>query len=226
MSKKKHLYMGLDFPAAMNLTKQTEDYVSSHPSIKDCLAKNLINYSKLARQIADELKVDKKSSFEAILIACRRLQEKLVKAKTNEDAIMDILKKSKLEMKNKVTAVVLQKAAHYDTLMELQKLIKKKSEIFHIIEGANALTIVTNEEFLVQINEMFKKEIIVANKNLVEITIKSPPELESTPGVVGYLYSLFAEHGINIVETMSCYTDTLFVIEEKDIPAAMQALKF
>jgi hypothetical protein len=210
----------------MNTAKATEDYVMSHPSVKDCLAKNLINYSKLARIIANELKIDKKSSFEAILIACRRLQEKMKKEKLLESGIMDVLKKSKLELKNKVIAVVLAKGTHYESLIELQKIIKKKSEIFHIIEGANAITIVTNEEFLSNIKEMFRKEILVANKDLVEITIKSPIELETTPGVMGYLYSLFSEHGINIVETMSCYTDTLFVIEEKDVPAAMQALKF
>jgi len=210
----------------MNTAKATEDYVNTHPSVKDCLAKNLINYSKLARIVADSLRIDKKSSFEAILIACRRLQEKLKKAKANEDSIMAILKQSKLEMKNRITAVVLQKTAHYESLMGLQKLVKKKNEIFHLIEGANALTVVTNAEFLPQLLELFKKEIIVVNKDLVEITIKSPPELETTAGVMGYLYSLFAEHGINIVETMSCYTDTLFVIEEKDVPAAMQALKF
>jgi len=210
----------------MNTAKATEDYVNSHPSVRDCLAKNLINYSKLARQIADELKMNKKSSFEAVLIACRRLQEKLRKARANEDSIMAILKQSKLEMKNRVIAVVLAKGTHYESLIELQKIIKKKGEIFHLIEGANALTVVTNEEFLENIKEMFRKEILVTNKDLVEITIKSPLELETTPGVMGHLYSLFSEHGINIVETMSCYTDTLFLIEEKDVPAAMQALKF
>ena len=63
-------------------------------------------------------------------------------------------------------------------------------------------------------------------KGLTLITIKSPEDIETTPGVVSYLYSLFGEHGINIVETMSCWTDTIFVVSEDDFPKAMRVLKF
>ena len=57
------------------------------------------------------------------------------------------------------------------------------------------------------------------------ITIKSPKDLENTPGVNAYIFSLFGEHGINIVEQMSCWTDTIIVISEDDIPAVMKFLK-
>ena len=43
---------------------------------------------------------------------------------------------------------------------------------------------------------------------------------------MGYLYSLFGENGINIIETMSTWTDTLFVIEEKDVGRVMGILRF
>ena len=80
--------------------------------------------------------------------------------------------------------------------------------------------------FLSEIKKLFRNKIIKENKNLIEITLKSPKEIETTAGVVPYVYSLFGEHGINIVETMSCWTDTLFVIEEKDIAKAMDILRF
>ena len=210
----------------MNIANQTEKYINSHPSINDALKKNLVNYSKLSRQISAELGIKNKTSFEAILIACRRYQEKLDKGRAIEDEILDILKKSNLELKNKMVAVVVGKGIHFESMIELQKIIKKKSELFHIIEGANAITIVTNEEFLENIKSIFKKEILKVNQNLVEITIKSPVKLETTPGVMGYLYSLFAERGINIVETMSCYTDTLFLVAEDDVAAVMKILSF
>ncbi len=210
----------------MNIAKETEKYINNHPSIKDALKKNLINYSKLSRLIADKLGTEKKSSFEAILISCRRCQEKLGKEIVHEDSIINLLKDSHLELKNKIIAVVIRKNVHYETLLELQRIIKKKSEIFHIIEGANAITIATNEEFLSMIKEKLGKEILKTNKDLVEITIKSSAELETTPGVMGYLYSQFAEHGINIVETMSCYTDTIFMVQEDDVADTMKVLKF
>jgi len=62
------------------ITKRTEQYLASKPSIRDCLKKRVVNYSQLARLIRKELK-DKKITMEAILIACRRYAHKIQKEK-------------------------------------------------------------------------------------------------------------------------------------------------
>ncbi len=209
----------------MNITKETEKYIQEHPSIKESLKKGLINYSKLSRSILKELKIPKKN-FDAVLIACRRYADKLKLERKFEKNIMDILKKTKLEIKNKIIVVILEKDIYYDNLTDLEKEIKRKNGIFHAIEGANAITLITGEEFLDKIKDLFKNKILKINEDLAEITLKSPRDLENTPGVMGYLYSLFGEHDINILETMSCWTDTIFVIREKDIAKVMQILSF
>jgi len=63
-------------------------------------------------------------------------------------------------------------------------------------------------------------------ENLAEVTLKSSEDVENTPGVIAYLSTLLAENGINIIETMSTWTDTLFVIEDKDIAKVMELLRF
>jgi len=210
----------------MNITKQTEKYISEHPSVKDCLKKRLVNYSSLTRLIADELNIDLKKNFDAILIACRRYAEKLRKAVEAEKNILEILKKSKLEVRNKIIAAVIEKDVNFRNIIELEKGVKEKNhEVMHVIEGANAVTIITSLDFLDEIKDNFKNKILKINRDLVEIIVKSPSELENIPGVTAYLYSLFGEHGINIVETMSCYTDTIFVIKEEDLGKAVSALK-
>lgn len=210
----------------MNITKQTEKYISEHPSIKDCLKKKLINYSSLTRLIANELGIDKKSNFDAILIACRRYAEKLKKDIEVEKNILEILKKSKLEVRNKIIAAVIEKDIDFKNIIEMEKEVKEKNhDVMHVIEGANSITIITSIDFLDEIKNSFKNKILKINKDLVEIIVKSPVELENTPGVMAYLYSLFGEHGINIVETLSCYTDTIFVINEEDLSKAMGVLK-
>ena len=210
----------------MNITKLTEKYIAEHPSIKDALKKGMINYSKLARQVAKDLEIDLKKNFDAILIACRRYYRKVKDEAILERKIRQILKESKVQVKNKIIAVVLEKNIYMDDLLNLEKDAKKKQEDFRIIEGANAITIITTEEFLDRIQKSFKNKILRENKQLAEITIKSPQEIESTSGVISYLYSLFGEHGINITETMSCWTDTIFVIKEEDVGKAMSILRF
>ena len=50
--------------------------------------------------------------------------------------------------------------------------------------------------------------------------------MENIPGIIAYLSTLLAENGINIIETMSTWTDTLFVIAEKDIAKVIELLRF
>jgi len=209
-----------------NITKLTESYIAEHPSIKDCLRKGLINYSSLTRKICKDLNLDLKKNFDAILIASRRYHRKVSKGTVLENKIIKILKDSKLEVKNKIVVVLVEKDIYYGHLIELQKEIKKKSELLHIIEGSNTMTIITSYEFLDAVKKLFKNKIIKITENLAEVTLKSSEDLEKTLGVIAYLSTLLAENGINIIETMSTWTDTLFVIAEKDIPKVMELLRF
>lgn len=209
----------------MNVTKEVELYVTEMPNIKLCLKGGLINYSALTRQILKETKIPEKQ-FDAVLIAARRYADKLRKQQIEKSKIMDILKKAKIELKNKIMVTTLEKGLYFDSIIDLQKRIQKQGEEINIIQGANATTIVTSQEFNKEIESLFRYKILRSTDNLVKIAIKTSRDIESTPGVIAYLYSLLGEHGINIVETMSCWTDTIVIVEEKDVGKAMSLLKF
>jgi hypothetical protein len=63
---------------------------------------------------------------------------------------------------------------------------------------------------------------IEENMNL--ITIESPEELEEVPGVISYILGALASEGINVVEFISCYTDTLLVVQQSDTESAFRIL--
>ena len=204
----------------------TEKYLSEHPSIKDCLREGIINYSKLSRKIAKELDIEKKTSIEAILIATRRYEAKIKKDKVREEKILDILKGSELEIKNKIIVVILQKNLNQEKLIDLEKKIKKQGDIIYSIEGTKTYTIITSEKYLKYLQEKLKSSIIKISKNQAMIIMKNPEGIEETTGVTSYLYSRFGEYGVNILETMSCWTDTIMIISEEDIATVMKFLKF
>jgi len=210
----------------MNITKLTEKYINEHPSVKDCVRKGLINYSSLTRQIANDMGLELKKNFDAILIACRRYYRKVKKEKILDDKILKILKASKLEVKNKIIVALIEKNIYFNHLIELHKIIKNKAELFHVIEGSNTITLITANEFKGDIKKLFKNKIIKMTENLAEVTLKSSEDMEDTPGVIAYLATLLAENGVNIIETMSTWTDTLFVVSEEDIAKVMGVLKF
>jgi aspartokinase len=206
----------------MNITKITEEFIRTHPFIKQSIKINVINYSKLARMISKEKNI---SNFDAILIACRRYFRKLDKSK-NEANIIDILKGSKLSIRNKIVVVILEPDVNNNKILDLQKEIDEKNEIIHVVRGANATTLITTEDFLEEIKSKFKNEILKLSKNQVEIILKSSTTLESVPGVTAYIYSLFGDNNINIQETLSCWTDTIIIINKDDLAKTMDLLNF
>ncbi len=76
------------------IAKLTARYLADHPVIRDCLSRDMINYSKLARQISRELNIKK---VNAVTAACRRYAARL--RKTKEETGIDLLKKSKKAIK-------------------------------------------------------------------------------------------------------------------------------
>jgi len=68
-------------------------YIANHPAVRDCLAMDTVNYSKLARQIISRTGISAKSTA-AVIVACRRHASLLRKAKKEETGI-DVLRKSR-----------------------------------------------------------------------------------------------------------------------------------
>ncbi len=206
----------------VNITKITEEYIRNRPFVKQAVKNNVINYSKLARLIAKEKNID---NFDAILIACRRYYQKIKKSSFSVP-IIELLKGSKLSIRNKIVVVIIEPDVPSKTILGLQKDVDDKNEVMHVIKGVNAITLITTEDFLLKIERVFKHSILKISKDLVEIILKSSSKLESVPGVMGHIYSLFGENDINLIETISCWTDTIFVIKKEDLAKAMDLLSF
>jgi aspartokinase len=77
----------------------------------------------------------------------------------------------------------------------------------------------------------FVKENIAEKSTLKKIDygyaiihIKSPKEIEYTPGVAAFLLSTLASENINVVHLMDCREDTFLVIKEFDAPLSFKVL--
>ncbi len=207
-------------------TELTHAYLNSHPSIKDCLSYGIINYSKLSRKIAIDLDIEKQTTIEAILIACRRFTHKLQQKTIREQQIRMILQKSELEIKNKILVAIIDKNVYIQNLLSIEKKIRSKADMFYAIEGTKVFTLILSQKYQEELIHLFGDRIIKQTTHLAMITIKSPKDLEKTPGVIAYITSLLGEHDINVVESMSCWTDTIYVVSEEDIPKIMKFLTF
>ena len=210
-------------PTRESLAEKTRVYIDAHPSVKDCVSKGLVNYSSLARAIMKELDLDNE---EAVMIACRRYASKMGVSTDHEISILNILKDSRLEMRTK-TCIVTAKN-DWSVLHKMDNLFKdlwNEDSIMQIVQSASAVTIIADKMLKERIIDTVGRfNILKIRENLVEITVKSPEKIVETSGVIAYLITNLSDAGINIEETVSCHTDTVFVVGEYDMINAYSVL--
>ncbi|MDR1405263.1 MAG: ACT domain-containing protein [Candidatus Methanoplasma sp.] len=206
-----------------SLAERTRTYIDAHPSVKDCVAKGLINYSSLARMIMKDMDVDNE---EAVMIACRRYAGKLNTTSDHELSILRILKDSRLEMRTK-TCIVTAKN-DWTVLHKMDNLFKdlwNENSIMQCVQSASAVTIIADSMLRERIVDTVGRfNIIKIRENLVEIAVKSPEKIVDTSGVIAYLITNLSDAGINLEETVSCHTDTIFIVGERDMINAYSVL--
>ena len=116
-----------------SITMRVHQYIAEHPSVRDCLKKGIINYSALSRKIAGDLKLEERN-FDAVLVACRRFERKF-KENPVEGQIREILKKSKLQIRNKMIVALIEKGVFYGHISQLHHEVRTLSAPLNIIEG-------------------------------------------------------------------------------------------
>lgn len=192
-----------------NISELVWLYVKKHPIIKASIKENLINFSSLARKISLELFGNIKK-VNAIKMALFRHSLKLSKIQDNlEDQIMNVLRKSSLTIKTKVSVLISSR--------EVPSL-----KYLSYVESSGTITYIVEDNELEKIKK--SKFSLNTETTLNLIVVHSPPSIEETPGVISYLIDSLSSEGINIVEFVSCYTDTLLVIRQADTSRAQEIL--
>ncbi len=180
----------------MSVREQVEEFVEERPYIQHALAEEIVNYSALARKIETEIE----GGFEAAKIALRRYQEELKdQRKKRQEKITDILGETSIELKSgfKVCKSQEKHEAHLNA--------KTENGWTNIVKQSRACN-----------GEKIEDQIV--------ITLRSPENLEDTPGVMAYICSLLAAREINITELISCREDSHLIINEEDATEAFQLL--
>ena len=198
-------------------------FLESHPSMKDAVVTDVANYSSLARLIREELG---SGNVDAIGMALRRYRTEITGSGANERRIIAVLKASSIEVKTKMVAVTMMRYEGVRTMLfDIAKEAGRGSNVFFMVEGSEAFTVITNGHNLERIKSALEKKIIQVETRLSMLLIKSPPEIEEVPGVTAFLTSALAQNNINIAELTSCWKDTIFMIKEEDTGRAIDILK-
>jgi aspartokinase len=173
------------------------------PYLLEALERGIVNLSELSRQIQEELKTENTSAVKAAL---RRFSEELQKHKQKrEEKVLQLLKRSGIVVYDRKSVMITAKELDTKSGMKVDLLGK------HVY-------LLDRSEMPERINALIKHE------NCTMIVVHSPEELEATPGVVAFLATLLAEQNVNIIEFISCWTETIMVVEKKDSLKAYEVL--
>lgn len=179
----------------LTVAQKVREYLRNRPYVLEALEKDIVNFSKLSRIIQEELKTGNAAAIKAAL---RRFSDELKQHKVKrEEKVIKILKESTISLHDGNSVVVTTRPIEGETKIR----VNLGGKFVYLMERNN----------LKRISDVLQK-----HEDCVMIVIHSPQELEATPGVVAFLTSLLAEQNINIIEFISCWTDTIIVVERKD----------
>jgi len=187
----------------MKIAQNVRNHLRNKPYLLEALEKGIVNLSELSRQIQMELKIDNTSAVKAAL---RRFSEELQKHKQKrEEKVLQVLKRSGIAVYDRKSVMITSKEINTKSGMKVDLLGK----FVYLLDRGDVPE---------RIN------ILVKHDNCTMIVMYSPEELEATPGVVAFLTALLAEQNVNIIEFISCWTETIIVVEKKDSLKAYEVL--
>jgi aspartokinase len=187
----------------MTTAQNVRSYLRNKPYLLEALEKGIVNLSELSRQIQQELKINNTSAVKAAL---RRFAAELQKHKQKrEEKVLQLLRRSGIAVYDRKSVII--------TTKELEKRNGLKVDLLE-----KYVYLLDRSDLPERINALVKHE------NCTMIVVHSPEELEATPGVVAFLATLLAEQNVNIIEFISCWTETIMVVEKKDSLKAYEVL--
>ncbi|HUV34130.1 MAG TPA: hypothetical protein VMW22_04315 [Candidatus Desulfaltia sp.] len=188
-----------------SVAQLVRETIQMRPSLLDALSMKIVNYSALARILQDELG---EGSIEAVKAAVIRVSDEIASdRKLREEAVQSILKESKVRLQDKIAVVIS----------------PLKLDISHIVTAH-----LTDQYVYVVDQTTMKGELkdpVKVQSNLVALILLSPPRVETTPGFVAFITQLLASRNINIVEFISCSTNTIIILDGQDALKAFSLLQ-
>jgi aspartokinase len=187
----------------MTIAQNVRSHLRNKPYLLEALEKGIVNLSELSRQIQMELKIDNTSAVKAAL---RRFSEELQKHKQKrEEKVLQILKRSGIVVYDRKSVMITSKEINTKNGMKVDLLGK----FVYLLDRGDVPERIST---------------LVKHDNCTMIVMHSPEELEATPGVVAFLTALLAEQNVNIIEFISCWTETIIVVKKKDSLKAYEVL--
>ncbi|MFB0543828.1 MAG: hypothetical protein ACETVR_03505 [Candidatus Bathyarchaeia archaeon] len=181
--------------------------MEKRPFLVDALRLNIVNYSALSRLLQREIG---RGSPEAIKAALLRARNELAQRKgLQEKKVIDLLRRTKVRLQDKIAVIISRED------LDVPYLVTAHLTDSHVY--------IVDQTELRELGRL--EEDAEITSDLVALILTSPQEVENTPGFVALITQLLASRNINILEFLSCFTNTVIVLDSKDALEAFSLLQ-
>jgi len=212
----------------ISTTTIVKELIKKAPFLETAMAEDLVNYSSLARYLKPEIekRLFKDIKEGAIIMALKRASNRLKGTIPKSGDILknlgDITIRSNLVDYTFLNSPSLGEAQN--TILE--RTAGRKDIFITVSHGISQVTVIASEAVENDIKEIFKHEAAICSiSGLSSLTIRIPEEATKIPGVLYSILKVLAWEGINMIETISTYTELTIVLSTKDIERAFSLLK-
>jgi aspartokinase len=188
-----------------SVAQVVRETIRMRPSLLDALKMQIVNYSALARMLQTEIG---EGSLEAVKAAIIRVSEELeTETGLQEEMVRSILRESVVRLQDKISVITSPE------MLDIPYLV----------------TAYLTDSYVYMVDQTKLKngvpDFVQETDDLVALILISPKRVETTPGFVAFITNLLASREINIVEFISCSTNTVIVLDATDALNAFSLLQ-
>jgi len=207
-----------------SISKVVRDLINSDLSLQCALARGYGNYSAIARMLKPDVErsLGREVKLESIITAVKRARVSYLPPTGN---MARVIANSVINLRTDIAKLSVEKTRR--TRRAIRRILADlhPESFVQILEGVSAITLIFEQRIFDDVRGAFNDdEVLEEKRNLAAIMVHSPREIINTPGCTVAFYNPISRMHINIEETVSCYTDTIIVLDVKDVGRALSAL--
>ncbi len=210
----------------VSVARAVKDEVGSDPSIQDAIARDYVNVSALSRMLIPKVAARTKKRVKdvkevGIATALKRLQGSY---SVSSPRVSRVIGGSVVNVRTHVSRLSVEKTKR--TVRTVSSLLSEYPEDFiQVSESLSSITLIFDQRLHGRVGRALSgAEVLEEGDDGAAVTVHSPKEIQTTPGCISAFYNQLSRKRVNVEDTVSCYTDTIMVVDMKDASRAFEAL--
>lgn len=212
----------------ITITEAVRKFIKDSPLVEEALSRGLINLSAFARELKPQIENELMKPVEngSIVMALKRISHRLdgtnQKVTRTIQAGSELIVRSNLSEYTYISSETL--ANKYAALS--QQIYQHSNAFFTLTKGLRETTLIVSTSLKKELEESFRKEVFVSKiENLSSITITHSKDVVYMPGFHYLILKSLAWENVNVIESVSAYTEFTVIVESKDVDKAFGILK-